>query len=112
MLLPAIAATGTLLTGRKCDASGYNEDAVAAIVNNFLQSPARQPWAELLALAGEMSPMARSHLARDSTAGKVAASLAAHGPEAAARLARWTLLLAHLFPQIREALARRSSHCA
>ena len=102
----AIAVLATLLTGRKADASGHGETDVAAIANVFLQTPARRPWAAALALAGAVSPVARTHLARPSTAAKLATGLALDASEGAARLACWAPLLAWLFPPMREVLAR------
>ncbi|MCB5198771.1 hypothetical protein LGQ03_05920 [Loktanella sp. TSTF-M6] len=103
----AIAATATVLTGGKFDASAFAPEHTAAIVNNFLTPPRRHAWAPLLALAGEVSPEAARRLAVPSTARKLAAALSSHGPETLAHgpVGRWSPILLRLFPQIGAALA-------
>ena len=96
----ALAALGTLLTGRKFDASGFGETDSAAILNNFLHAPRRRPWAPLLAEAGRNLPCAAERLARSSTARKLTEALA--GPaDAGERIHRWRPIFDHMFPLLR-----------
>ena len=96
----ALAALGTLLTGRKFDASGFGETDAAAILNNFLHAPRRRPWAPLLAEAAQVSPCAAVRLARGSTARKLAEALA-DPTDAEDRIDHWRPLFEHLFPVLR-----------
>ena len=106
-LSKAIAATATVLTGGKFDASAFAPAHTTAILNNFLSPPRRHAWAPLLALAGKVSPSAARRLAVPSTAQKLEVALSAHGPETLAHgpVGRWSPILMRLFPQIGAALA-------
>ena len=96
----AIAALGTLLTGRKCDASGFGEDEAAAILNSFLHTKRHRVWAPLFARARGLSPDADRHLQRDSTAQKLQAALTAlvDDPPGDDPVTCWQPVLARLFP--------------
>ena len=100
----AVAALGTALTGRRCDASGHGATEASAILNTFLNTRRHRHWAPLLARAGAVSPRAAALLARGSTARKLAAALEDREPGAPDFAAPWRSLFAHLFPVLRTAL--------
>ena len=97
----AIAALGTLMTGMKCDSSGFRETDAAAILNVFLDTGRYRVWAPLLQDAARVSPRARSLLARASTARKLRTALSEQPVPGADPIPRWRPLFAHLFPQLR-----------
>lgn len=102
----AIAALGTLLTGRKCDASRFGEEDVAAILNNFLSTARHRVWAPLVAQAGRLSEDADRHLQRTSTARKLNAALTAlaEDPPGTDPALIWQPVLSRLFPRLEDGL--------
>jgi hypothetical protein len=95
-----IAALGTLLTGRKCDASGFQDTDATAILNVFLETSRYRVWAPLFAQARSLSETAEALLQRDSTAQKLQAALTAlaDDPPGSNPALLWQPVLARLFP--------------
>ena len=95
----AVAALGTLMTGRKCNASGYQDHETAAILNNFLETRRHRVWAPVLQEAGRVSTGARKMLERGTTAGKLERALAETSDADPTR--RWRPFIDHIFPRLR-----------
>lgn len=110
----AITTLATLLTGRKADASGFPDEAVSAIVNNFLRpdlsgqnsNHTNRSWAFAIAQIEDADPQVRQRIDRPKT--KTRALLDAALAESAADPAlslrlrfTWSPLLRRLFPRLK-----------
>ncbi|WP_282027109.1 DUF6035 family protein [Limimaricola cinnabarinus] len=93
----------TLLTGRKAAPSGYADEAVAAILNNGLETPSLRDWSRVIATVGNSTIEAASRMARRSTRDKLTRNLQAIdqvSQRADALEQRWRPMVRRLFPQL------------
>lgn len=93
----------TLLTGRKAPPSGYADEAVAAILNNGLETPSLRDWSRVIATVGNSTIEAASRMARRSTRDKLTRNLQAIdqvSQRADSLEQRWRPMVRRLFPQL------------
>ncbi|WP_375554213.1 hypothetical protein [Roseovarius mucosus] len=110
----AITTLATLITGRKADASRFPDEAVSAIVNNFLRPDlsgqnsnlVNRSWAFAIAQIEDADPQVRQRIDQPRTKTRAlldaALSESAADPALSQRLhCTWSPLLQRLFPRLK-----------